>query len=163
MTKHPLGKAAALAGALALSTLILTACASSQARTAKANADLKAPVEQGSAQVQRFRIRNWSAPNDHTLIMVADDGTRYRAETLGPCIGLDFANRVAFTNRGGFNQIDRFSSVVLQDGTRCSFQSFDKLRGPESDALDSYEKSAEGKPSGDASAQKEQKEESKPE
>ena len=51
------------------------------------------------------------------VIVVADDGTRYRAETLGPCQGLDFSNRVAFVNRGGFQQIDRFSSVELGDGT----------------------------------------------
>jgi hypothetical protein len=78
--------------------------------------------------------------------MVADDGTRYRAETMGPCQGLDFATRLAFVNRGGFQQIDRFSSIVLGDGTRCAFQSFDKLKAPESKALDQYEKAGEAKP-----------------
>jgi hypothetical protein len=55
-------------------------------------------------------------------------------------------------NRGGFNQIDRTSSVVLADGTRCPFQSFDQIRSPESRALDSYEKAGEA-PKQDSTAQ----------
>ena len=81
------------------------------------------------------------------------DGTRYRAETMGPCLGLDFATRLAFVNRGGFNNIDRFSSVVLADGTRCGFQSFDQLKSPDSKALDEYEKAAESFPTRDPSAE----------
>jgi hypothetical protein len=145
-------KTVAMIGGALAALLALTACKSNSATHAAKRDDLNAPVAEPSAQVQRFRIRDWSAPNDHTVIMVTDDGTRYRAETMGPCLGLDFANRLAFVNRGGFNQIDRFSSVVLGDGTRCSFQSFDKLKAPESKALDSYEKSAEAKPADDASA-----------
>ena len=80
---------------------------------------------------------------------MADDGTRYRAETLGPCIGLGFTTSLAFVSRGGFDQVDRFSSVVLPDGTRCAFQSFDRLVSPERQALDRYEKSEEAKKSGD--------------
>jgi hypothetical protein len=99
-----------------------------------------------NVQIPRYRIRDWSAPNDHTLIVIADDGTRYRAETFGPCFGLDFANRLAFVNKGGFEQVDRYSSVVLGDGTRCAFQSFDRLKPPEAKALDSYEKAQEAKP-----------------
>jgi hypothetical protein len=95
--------------------------------------------------VQRFRIRDWSAPDDHTLIIVTQDGTRFRAETLGPCTGLAFTTRLGFVNRGNFNQIDRTSSVVLADGTRCPFQSFDEIRSAESKALDSYEKAPEPK------------------
>jgi hypothetical protein len=147
--------AAAMGGALAalLALLTLAACTSSSVGKAGQREDLiNAPIAEPGAQVQRFRIRDWSAPNDHTIVIVADDGTRYRAETMGPCLGLDFTNQVAFVNRGGFQQIDRFSSVVLGDGTRCAFQSFDKLRAPESKALDQYEKSREAKPAKDASA-----------
>jgi hypothetical protein len=94
----------------------------------------------GDATLQSYRIRSWSAPNDHTVLLEASDGTRYKADTIGPCFGLDFANRVGFSNRGGFNQIDRFSSLVLPDGTRCSFQNFSKVIAPETKALDSFEK-----------------------
>jgi hypothetical protein len=94
----------------------------------------------GDSQLMSYRIRNWSAPNDHTVLFESADGVQYRAETLGPCFGLDFANRLGFANRGGFQQIDRFTSVVLPDGTRCSFQTFNKVISPESKALDSFEK-----------------------
>jgi hypothetical protein len=36
--------------------------------------------------------------------------------------------------------------VELGDGTRCSFQSFDKLKAPATSALDQYERSKEAKP-----------------
>jgi hypothetical protein len=131
--------------ATVLISLCLFGCqtTAAQRRAAQSDADLQARVEGGSSTVQRFNLKDWSAPNDHTVILVTNDGTRYRAETLGPCMGLDFAHGIAFANRGGFNQIDRFSSVVLTDGTRCPFQSFDKLKAPESKALDAYEKADE--------------------
>ena len=94
----------------------------------------------GDAELMSYRIRNWSALNDHTILLESADGTQYRAETLGPCFGLDYANRLGFSNRGGFQQIDRFSSVVLPDGTRCSFQSFNKVVSPATKALDSFER-----------------------
>jgi hypothetical protein len=134
-------------------TLALTACASKTSRNpSAAERAAAAPIEDSNARLQRFRVRDWSAVDDQTLIITATDGTRYRAETFGPCLGLNFTNRLAFENRGGFEQIDRFSSVVLGDGTRCQFRSFGKLKAPESKALDDYEKSAEksgGKPEED--------------
>jgi hypothetical protein len=128
--------------ALALLTGLITGlavagCASKGApRYEQANLE----TEPGEAELMSYRIRSWSAPNDHTVIFESQDGTRYRAETLGPCFGLDFANRLGFANRGGFQQIDRFSSVVLPDGTRCSFQSFNKVVSPATQALDSFER-----------------------
>ena len=151
MTRTSLRMASAALGGAFAALLALAACTSSSATRPARRDDVNAPVAESGAQVPRSRIRDWSAPNDHTVIMVSDDGTRYRAETIGPCQGLDFANRVAFVNRGGFQQIDRFSSIELGDGTRCAFQSFDKLKAPESKALDDYEKASEGKPKADAS------------
>jgi hypothetical protein len=128
--------------AIAAVAVTLTACASKTPRQPReADAALTAPVADADAKLPRFQIRDWSAPNDHTIIVIANDGTRYRAETFGPCLGLDFANRLAFESRGGFEQVDRFSSVLLGDGTRCQFQSFGKLKAPETKALDDYEKS----------------------
>lgn len=144
-----------LLGIALLAALALAGCASKDTKSepgkpankaaAAREADLKAPVAESSAQIPRFRIRDWSAPNDRTVIVVADDGTRYRAETMGPCLGLNFATQLAFVNRGGFEQVDRFSSVLLGDGTRCAFQTFDKLKAPAAEALDKYEKADEKK------------------
>ena len=136
--------AAALLAASCLTLLMAPGCSSSspraRARADQIEADLNAPIAQSGAQVQRYRIKDWSVLNDHTVIIVTDDGARYRAQTLGPCQGLDFAQRLGFVTRGSFNQVDRFSSVVLDDGTRCPFQSFDEVKSAESKALDSYEK-----------------------
>jgi hypothetical protein len=91
-----------------------------------------------------YRIRNWTAISDHELVLEGMDGQSYRAETLGPCFGLNSAARLGFENRGGFQQVDRFSSVVLPDGQRCAFQNFNKVVSPASRALDSFEKLGEG-------------------
>ena len=155
MAKRMTRKAAAVVAATGLIPLILVSgcqTTAAQRRAAQSEADMaQTRPAGGSATVNRFNLKEWNAPNDHTVIFVTTDGTRYRAETLGPCMGLNFAPGVAFTNRGGFNQIDRFSSVILNDGTRCPFQSFDKVVAPESKALDAYEKAGE-KPAQQASS-----------
>jgi hypothetical protein len=141
----------AFASMLALA-VALTACASKNARNPSASQQIASyPVADPDARLPRMRIRDWAAVNDETIIITATDGTRYRAETFGPCLGLNFTNRLAFESRGGFEQIDRFSSVVLGDGTRCQFRSFGRLKAPESKALDDYEKA--GEKSGDQSGE----------
>lgn len=149
MAKRMTRMAAAAVAATCMTPLLLSGCATQEdrdARAAKTEADRTAAVTHPSSSVQRYRIKDWSAPDDHTLIIVTQDGTRFRAETLGPCDGLAFTTRVGFVNRSGFGQIDRTSSVVLADGTRCPFQSFDQIRSAENKALDSYEKAPESKP-----------------
>jgi Family of unknown function (DUF6491) len=155
MTKRMTRRAAAAVAATCLTPLILTGCATKDERAARAaedRAQATAPVAKSSASVMRYRIKDWAAINDHTLIVGTQDGTKYRAETFGPCQGLAFASQVGFVTRGGFNQVDRTSSVVLGDGTRCPFQSFDQIRTAESKALDSYEKSDESAPKKDATS-----------
>jgi hypothetical protein len=154
-------KLAGVGGVVA--AMALAACASQpSARQAEKTAAASTPIAASNAQLPRFRIKDWSAPDDHTVIVVADDGTRYRAETMGPCLGLNFANRLAFVNRGGFEQVDRYSSVVLGDGTRCALQTFDKLQPPESKALDSYEKSGEKSSDSEKPAEAKSEESAKP-
>lgn len=131
MRSHSLWVLGTLAG------LALAGCASNGTHSRYETASLA--TAPGDAEIMSYRIRNWSALNDHTLLLESADGTQYRAETLGPCFGLDYANRLGFSNRGGFQTIDRFSSVVLPDGTRCSFQSFNRVVSPATQALDSFE------------------------
>ncbi len=59
------------------------------AAAARARLDLKAPVAESSVQLPRFRIGDWSPLPRPPVVVIADDGTRYRAETMGPCIGLN--------------------------------------------------------------------------
>jgi Family of unknown function (DUF6491) len=135
MRSHSLWVSALLAG------LTLAGCAAHgpapESRYDDASLITKPAVD---AELMSYRIRNWNAPNDHTLILEGADGQQYRAETLGPCFGLDYTSRLGFSNRGGFQTVDRFSSVVLPDGTRCAFQNFSKIVSPASQALDSFEK-----------------------
>jgi hypothetical protein len=146
MAKRMTRMAAAAVAATCLSSLLLAGCATRNpdSQDARDQADARAAqITKPSTGVMRYRIHDWTALDDHTLIIETADGTKFRAETLGPCPGLAFTTRVGFVNRGGFNQIDRTSSVVLADGTRCPFQSFEPLRTPESQALDAYEKAGE--------------------
>lgn len=153
MAKRMTRMAAAAVAATCLTPLMLAGCATKDgsSQREREQADANASITKPSTGVARYRIRDWSAPNDHTIIIVTNDGTRFLAETLGPCPGLDFTTRVGFVNRSSFNQIDSTSSVVLADGTRCPFQSFGEIRTAESKALDSYEKGDSGaKPRDDA-------------
>jgi hypothetical protein len=104
----------------------LGACAANRDRSSP---DAMASISQGSAELMTSRVRNWSAPNDDTLMIEAVDGRHYQARLFGPCPGLTFANRLAYVTRG-MNQLDRFATVVLPDGTRCPFQSFTRISSP---------------------------------
>lgn len=122
--------------------LVLAGCATHGTTQRYEQASLQtSPVD---AELMSYRIRNWTALNDHELLLEGMDGQQYRAETLGPCFGLNSAARLGFENRGGFQQVDRFSSVVLPDGQRCSFQNFNRVVSPATRALDSFEKLGAG-------------------
>jgi hypothetical protein len=123
----------------ALAALALAGCAST--REESSAADVTPQMAADSAELQTYRIRSWSAPDDRTLIVEALDGTRYKAELLAPCFGLNFANRIGFVNRG-INQLDRFAGVVLPDGTRCSFRSFNEIVTPATSARDAEREEA---------------------
>ena len=132
MRSHSLWVLAAFAG------LVLAGCATHGTSQRYEQASLQtSPVD---ADLMSYRIRNWTAISDHELVIESTDGTRYRAETLGPCFGMTNAPRLGFENRGGFQQVDRFSSVVLPDGQRCAFQNFNRVVSPASQALDNFEK-----------------------
>jgi Family of unknown function (DUF6491) len=136
MRSHSLCVLGTLAG------LALAGCATHGTSQRYEQASLQtSPVD---AELMSYRIRNWTALNDHELVLEGMDGQHYRAETLGPCFGLNSAARLGFENRGGFQQVDRFSSVVLPDGQRCAFQNFNRVVSPASQALDSFEKLGAG-------------------
>jgi hypothetical protein len=124
----------------ALAALALAGCAST-AEESSSDSDVTPQMAADSAELQTYRIRSWSAPDDRTLIVEALDGTRYKAELLGPCFGLNFAQRIGFVNRG-INQLDRFAGVVLPDGTRCSFRSFNEIVTPATSARDAEREEA---------------------
>jgi hypothetical protein len=106
-----------------VAALALSACAT------KPGADAEEVTEQmgrDAIALQSYRVNDWSAPNNQTLMIRTVDGQQYRAQMLSPCWGLQFANTVGFTTRGG-NTLDRFSGVVLPDGTRCQFRNLERV------------------------------------
>lgn len=111
-----------------LAVLALTACQTQPAAsTAGTAAEETTPqlAREDRLAMQSYRIRDWSAPSNDVLIVESIDGTRYRAQFMGPCTGLRFANTIGFITRGT-NELDRFAGIVLPDGTRCQFSSFQR-------------------------------------
>lgn len=73
-------------------------------------------------------IQDWRADGTKA-ILIQDIGKKwYRAEFMGPCNGLPFAEQVGFIT-DGTNRIDQFSSILVR-GERCWFKSFAETTAP---------------------------------
>ena len=113
---------AATAAALVAATSMLPAAAA-QPNAAKA--------EQASIPFVNLRssIRNWEADGRDGIWVQDARRDWYYASLLAPCIGLDFATRIAFVTPGG--RVDRFSSIIVEDERdRCVFNSFTRSTEP---------------------------------
>ncbi|MGZ8345777.1 MAG: DUF6491 family protein [Allosphingosinicella sp.] len=74
-------------------------------------------------------IRSFHA-NDDDVVYLQDNRRRwYRAELIGSCWGLPWANRVRVDTRGG-STVDRFSTLIV-DGERCQLGSLTRSDEPE--------------------------------
>jgi hypothetical protein len=79
--------------------------------------------------VQYRGIYTWEAVNDHRLY-VQDRGRQwYQVDLLGPCIGLEYANRVRFIPSDGAGDFDRFSWIQM-GRERCKVDSVKKVPPP---------------------------------
>jgi hypothetical protein len=77
----------------------------------------------------RGGIRDWQADRDRGVWIQDAHNRWYYAELLGPCLGLDFANAIAFDTRPS-GTFDRFSSIIVpRDRSRCSVKSL-RMSGP---------------------------------
>lgn len=85
--------------------------------------------------LQTYRIDDWRALSDSEIIITANNGRRYRAVLMAPCLGLRYTDRIAFVTRGE-RRIDRFAGIQLPDGTRCLFKSFAAVSRPAIGATD---------------------------
>ena len=91
--------------------------------TAPAFAADPAPVVQG------YRIDDWKALSSDSLIIRTNDGKRYRATLMGKCLGLRFTDTIAFVTRGE-RSVDRYAGIMLPDGSRCYFKTFEAISQP---------------------------------
>lgn len=87
------------------------------------------------AAVQGYRIEDWKALSNDSLLIRTNDGRRYRATLMGPCIGLRHTDAIAFVTRGE-RSVDRFAGIMLPDGSRCYFKTFESISQPTDVARD---------------------------
>jgi hypothetical protein len=112
--------------------LLLAACSSTQYAF---EAPAAGEPEAGIPFTQYRGIRDWHADNDRLLYVQAADRQWYQVDLLGPCIGLEYANRVGFDTRDPAGTFDRFSSIIVRGsgipgGGRCKVSSVKKIPKP---------------------------------
>jgi len=100
---------------------------------------LAAPAPQTAAAVSReevripfvnFRgIRSFHAAERDVVYLQDRSRNWYRAELIGGCIGLPWANRIGVDTRGG-SSFDRFSALIVE-GERCQLSSLTRSEKPE--------------------------------
>jgi hypothetical protein len=87
-----------------------------------------ATVTPGGA-VHGYRIEDWKVLSNESLVIRTNDGKRYRATLMGRCIGLKFTDTIAFVTRGE-RTVDRYAGIMLPDGSRCYFKTFEAVSQP---------------------------------
>ena len=104
------------------------------ASAAAVTATLLAPLAHATASSARIPfadlggIADWKPDGDRGLYIQARDRTWYHASFMGPCIGVQFRERVGFVTEPG-GELDKFSSVLAGD-QRCYFKSFEQSVPP---------------------------------
>jgi hypothetical protein len=78
-------------------------------------------------------IRDWKADRDQGLWVQDTHRKWYYAKLMGPCIGLNFAETIAFDTHP-LGRFDQFSSIYVPGagGGRCAVQSFTVSGAPPS-------------------------------
>jgi hypothetical protein len=95
-------------------------------------AKLKALTESGptledrsvtaAREVADDTFSSWRPVDDSTLLLFAADGTTgYRVTFTPACTGLAQATALSFVSASGTGGIERFDSILLDDGTQCYF------------------------------------------
>lgn len=73
-------------------------------------------------QVADDTFTSWRPVDDQTLLLFADDeATGYRVTFAQGCTGLSKATTLSFVSASSAGGIERFDSILLDDGTQCYF------------------------------------------
>ena len=75
-----------------------------------------------------YTIDDWRAVDRDTLLIEGRGNRWYRAELLGPCLGLPFAQSIGFVTYGA-STFDRFSKIVVR-GRTCQLRSLVEIDAP---------------------------------
>lgn len=76
-------------------------------------------------------IDDWRAEGSDAIQIRGRNGQWYRATFFGSCIGLQFADTIAFVT-DSTGDLDRFASLLV-DGDRCWFRTLEKIPDPTAD------------------------------
>jgi Family of unknown function (DUF6491) len=95
---------------------------------ASSAAAASAPAAEAQISFAKRNIWNWQVVDDQT-VLIQDQGRRwYKATLFNHCIGLPFANAIAFdSNPGG--TFDKFSAILVR-GRRCPLISLVETAAP---------------------------------
>ena len=128
---HALGWMLAAAAALMATAAAgpLAGCASKGSQQEPLEGTVTAQMRSGSVALRAYHIQDWTAPDDRTLILDAQDRSLYEARFKDRCNGLRLVDTVAFVIRGS-PEMDHFAGVVLPDGTRCAFSTLKRIEVP---------------------------------
>lgn len=91
------------------------------AATLAGSASAAPPEEASISFVSSGSINNWRVIDRDTLYVQDVHRKWYRAELMGPCFDLNFAQAIGFDVRGT-DRFDKYSSIVVR-GQRCPVQS----------------------------------------
>jgi hypothetical protein len=95
----------------------------------QASGPTTSPANPPATAVQGYRIEDWKVLSNESLVIRTNDGRRYRATLVGRCIGLKFTDTIAFVTRGE-RSVDRYAGIMLPDGSRCYFKTFEAISQP---------------------------------
>lgn len=105
-------------------------CAAVFAGTAGIAMAAEVPARQVSIPLANHGgIYNWKANGVHGLWIQDSRRQWYYASTMGPCMGLPFAQSLGFDTRP-MGSFDRFSSIVVPNEGRCALTTLTSSEGP---------------------------------
>ncbi|WP_116091830.1 DUF6491 family protein [Sphingomonas crusticola] len=108
---------------------ILASAVALSASVAAIAAPHEPPPQQASIPfVNHGGIYNWEAVDRDTIYVQDRRRQWYRADLLGPCLGLNFATRVGFAG-GPTDTFDRFAYVLVAR-QRCPVESLSRSGPP---------------------------------
>ena len=105
---------------------LLSACATQHPPTADAVGTVTPQMRSGSTELRTYKLVDWIAPDDRTLIVNSVDRSLFRADFKRKCTGMRQVDTIAFIVQTP-PQIEKYQGVVLPDGTRCAFTSITRL------------------------------------
>jgi predicted DNA-binding WGR domain protein len=74
-------------------------------------------------------VRSFHADDDDVVYLQDRSRRWYRAELIGNCLGLRWANRIGVDTRGS-STLDRFATLIVDD-ERCQLSSLTRSEKPE--------------------------------